>query len=76
MPAELKELTPKVLKLSPADRARLAHVLIASLDDVVDEDAEEAWDKEIKRRMKEIRSGKAKGRPAGEVLSEIRAKLR
>ena len=75
MPAQLKELTPKVLKLSPADRARLAHVLIASLDNSVDDDAEEAWDKEIKRRMKEIRSGKAKGRPAVEVLSEIRSKL-
>ena len=52
----------------------LAHELIVSLDNVIDKEHEKAWDVEIERRVKEIKSGKAKGRPAEEMLAEIRAK--
>ncbi len=37
-------------------------------------EVESAWDAEIERRVKEIESGKAKGRPAEDILAEIRAK--
>jgi putative addiction module component (TIGR02574 family) len=70
------KLTKQALRLTPTERARLAHTLIASLDEPADLDAEEAWAKEIERRVKEIRSGKAVGRPVDEALADIRAKLK
>lgn len=70
----LQEVVNKALDLPPEERAELAHELIVSLDDVVDKEAETAWDAEIERRVKKIKSGKAKGRPAENILAEIRAK--
>ena len=75
MSSLLRELTNKAHALSTEERAALAHDLIASLDEVMgDNELEAAWNAEIEKRVKEIKSGKAKGRPAEEVLSEIRAK--
>jgi len=39
-----------------------------------DEDlgASEAWDREIVRRVEEIRNGKAVGKPAEQVFAELR----
>jgi putative addiction module component (TIGR02574 family) len=61
-------------RLPSKDRAALARFLIASLDDEVDDDAEAAWDEELKRREEEIRSGKEVGEPAEKVMRELRAK--
>ena len=69
-------LKATLLRLSKAERAELAHLLISSLDDTIDADAEAEWDKELVRRVKEIEEGKAVGRPAFEVLDEIREKPR
>ena len=73
--APLKKLTVDVLHLPAADRARLAHALISSLDETVDDDAEQAWEIEIEKRVKEIRSGKVKGIPASKVFKRVRASL-
>lgn len=70
----LQEVTNKALDLPPEERAELAHELIVSLDDVIDNQAEAAWDAEIERRVQEIKTGRAKGRPAEDILAEIRAK--
>ncbi|MEK7841879.1 MAG: addiction module protein [Deltaproteobacteria bacterium] len=75
MSSLLQEVANKARSLSTEERSELAHDLIVSLDEVTkDNDFEMAWDAEIERRVKEIKSGKAKGRPAEEILSEIRAK--
>ncbi len=74
MSVSLQEVKNKALGLSVNERAQLAHDLIAGLDDAADKEAGTAWDAEIERRVKEIKSGKAQGRPAQEVLAEIRAK--
>lgn len=75
MSSLLKEVANKAYNLSPDERAELAHDLIVNLDEITeDNQLEMAWDAEIERRVKEIKSGKAKGRPAEEILSEIRAK--
>ncbi len=71
-----EDLKATLLRLSKRDRAELAHVLINSLDDTIDEDAETEWDKELDKRVKEIDDGKAFGRPAFEVLDEIGEKYR
>ncbi len=74
MSSLLQEVVNKAHNLSPKERAELAHELIVSLDEVIDTEIEKAWDTEIEKRIKEIKSGKAKGRPAEEILAEIRAR--
>jgi putative addiction module component (TIGR02574 family) len=64
------ELSQRARALSPEDRARLADELLASLDEQADHDAEAVWEKEIGRRVDEIKSGKAKLFSADEVFAE------
>ena len=56
----LQRLRSQVLALSDAERAELAHDLIQSLDAPRDSGTEEAWDREIARRIGEIDAGQAK----------------
>ncbi len=72
MSSLLQEVATKAHNLSPDERAELAHDLIVSLDETSDTEFEAAWDTEIERRVKEIKSGKAKGRLAEEILAEMR----
>jgi putative addiction module component (TIGR02574 family) len=58
-------------KLSAAERADLASYLLESLEPE-EEGAAEAWRAEIARRVAEIRSGQAVGRPVDDVLTELR----
>ncbi len=74
MVAILKKMTNDALSLPSKDRAKLAHELIISLDQNIDSNVSKAWEKEINKRVADIRSGIAKGRPAEQVLAEIRAK--
>jgi len=74
MSSLLQEVASKAHNLPPDERAELAHDLIVSLDETVDTEYAAAWDTEIERRIKEIKSGKAKGRPAEDILAEIRAR--
>jgi hypothetical protein len=53
------------------ERAELAHFLLVSLEPQ-DDEAESLWEVEASRRVAEIRSGTAKGRPLEEVLMELR----
>jgi putative addiction module component (TIGR02574 family) len=75
MTSTFKEIKNRAITLlRPKERAELAHELISSLEKSHDSEIENAWDKEIKRRVLEIRNGTVKGRPAENVLAEIRAK--
>lgn len=62
----------QLAQLPNNERAELAHLLLQSLDDSQDADAEAAWEQEIARRVAEIESGRATGRPAEEVMAELR----
>lgn len=67
------------LKLPPTKRARLARLLILSLEDredVAQARIEKAWDEEIERRVSDIQRGKAKGIPAEEVFAKVRSRLK
>lgn len=76
MATEFEKLKGDLLTLPVESRASLAHALIESLDDVVDEDAESLWMDEIRRRDAEIRAGTAKLKPLDQVLREARELLR
>jgi putative addiction module component (TIGR02574 family) len=69
-----EEIKVKALRLSDKDRAELAHLLLVSLDEDVEEGVEAAWDAELDKRVREIDSGQATGRDAFEVLAEMRKK--
>ncbi len=60
MKRDAAEILKNALELPPEARAALAGSLIDSLDDRVDEGAEEAWAEEIGRRLAEIDSGQLK----------------
>jgi putative addiction module component (TIGR02574 family) len=72
-------LESQLLTLPPADRARLAELLLASLDsEVAVEPAaaiEEAWRAEAMRRLEELRAGTVAGIPASRVFAEARQRL-
>jgi len=55
----LQRLRSEVLALSESERAELAHVLIQSLDAPRDNGVEDAWEREISRRIAEIDTGQA-----------------
>lgn len=55
----LQRLRSEILALSESERAELAHDLIQSLDAPADSGVEEAWDREILRRIREVDSGQA-----------------
>lgn len=76
MATTLDQITRTALDLPHEQRAKLAHTLIVSIDEAVDDDAPSAWDDEIKRRVDEIRSGQVEGIPATEVFAKLRDKYR
>lgn len=63
------------LQLSESERARLAELLIASLDTAEDE-IEAAWADEAELRYEQIRSGQVRSVPAEEVFERIRSLLK
>ncbi len=67
----VEELSRKARALAPEERVRLAEELLATVQEV-DPDVEAAWDEEIRRRIADVDSGKAKLIPAEEVFAEVR----
>ena len=74
MTQQAEKIRSEALQLGDADCAELARALIQSLDSESDADVEAAWDHELEQRLKRIDSGESTGRPAEDVLNELRAK--
>lgn len=75
MDARKSDLEEKVLRLSATQRARLARVLLESLDADAEEDVEDAWAAEARRRAEELRSGRVKGSTSAQVQARARSAL-
>jgi putative addiction module component (TIGR02574 family) len=75
MSPNAQDLLKKALALPDNERAELAGTLIDSLDPILDEDAEHAWQQEVARRAEEVRTGKVKTVPWNEVQRRGRALL-
>jgi len=73
----LAEIETGALRLTEAERARLAVRLLASLEDAAEspEDIEKLWVAEAEQRFRELREGAVLGIPAHEVFVGLRAKL-
>ena len=72
MSTSVEELAAKAQELSLEDRARLAENLLSSLQDEPESEVEAAWDREIERRVEEVRAGTARLIPAEDVHAEAR----
>jgi hypothetical protein len=73
MPSNLDVLQAEVLRLSPADRARLLDRLLASLD--VDPGVEAAWDRLADQREQEIGSGAVEAVPLEIAVARLEARF-
>lgn len=71
----LQRLRSEALALSEAERAELAHDLIQSLDAPRDIGVEDAWEREISRRISEIDAGQAELVERSEFRRRIREKI-
>lgn len=67
------ELRREALRLDHAARAKLAHDLLDSLDDLSEGEIEELWLQEAVRRHDAIAAGEVETIPSDEVLAQARA---
>lgn len=63
----LAEILKDALHLDVHDRAALAERLLASLEELSEEEADSLWAEEAQRRLDEYRAGRAKAVPSEEV---------
>jgi putative addiction module component (TIGR02574 family) len=75
MTPEVSKLLEKALSLTVEEQETLADSLISSLGGKVEDGVLAAWDEEVKRRVAELDSGKAKTVPWTEVRQRNLAKL-
>jgi putative addiction module component (TIGR02574 family) len=65
--SNLAEVLRNAMSLDVHDRATLAERLLASLEELSEEEAERLWAEEAQRRLEEYRAGCAKAVPAEAV---------
>jgi hypothetical protein len=75
MLADLKLFEAEALTLPVSDRALLAQHLLASLDDVDEQENELLWLKEAQRRYKAYKNGTISSRDAFEAIADMRGQL-
>jgi len=67
----VRDLYEKASQLSEGDRAELAALLLESLDKPSDPEVEEAWAREIERRLAEYRAGRIRTIPWQELRAQL-----
>ena len=75
MTSEVSKLLERALSLSVEEQEALADSLISNLGGKVDEGVQAAWDAEIRQRIADLDSGRAKTIPWSEVRKRNLAKL-
>jgi putative addiction module component (TIGR02574 family) len=71
MTRDVRQMKTQLKQLSQPERAELAYFLLESIGPA-EAGAAVAWEEELDRRVTEIQTGKAKGRPAEDVFAELR----
>ena len=64
----------EALKLTTGERAAVAQLLLASLDE--DAEVEEAWAAEVERRILDVENGVTQLIPIADALAQARAALK
>lgn len=75
MPKTLDEVTRDAAGLPAPERLKLARILLdlSEADTFPTNEVQTAWDDEIERRLRELRTGAVKGVPLTEVKKRIEA---
>ena len=73
---ELSEISKAALELNVDERTILAHRLADSVHAETGQNISEAWAKEIRRRLDDVRSGRVKTVDGTEGLARVRRLLR
>jgi putative addiction module component (TIGR02574 family) len=68
--SNLAELFKTALSLDVHDRAALAERLLASLEELSEQEADRLWAEEAQRRLEEYRAGRASAVSASEVAEK------
>ena len=68
----LMEFEAQALKLPPTERATLAERLIASLDNLNEQQNEKLWIDEADRRYREYKTGNITAKTAEDVIRDAR----
>ena len=71
MSTETQEILNRALELPPADKARIANELLASLDQA-DEAIDAVWQKEVEDRVAAYKAGDLKSVSLKDVLAKYR----
>lgn len=74
MSETVEKLKEEIEILTNRERAEIARFAIHSLDQGGDDDADATWEVELARRVSDIESGRAVGKPADRVFAELREK--
>ncbi|MDO9081281.1 MAG: addiction module protein [Desulfuromonadales bacterium] len=75
MATEIKILEDEALTLPVSQRAVLAQHLLASLDDIDEQENERLWLDEAQRRDNAYKSGSLSARDAFAAIAEMRGKI-
>jgi putative addiction module component (TIGR02574 family) len=73
---DIETLEREALNLPAAQRARLAHELLESLDTLTPAEIETLWLDEAERRINDIDEGKVQLVPGDEVMRKARALIK
>lgn len=76
MNSTIEQLAQEAMNLPPESRAKLADLLVESLDSNELGRIEQLWLDEAKRRRDEVRSGKVKAIPGPDGLRRVRETLK
>lgn len=71
MAKDIADILRNALSLPVEARAALAESLLGSLEGDLDEDAEESWRTEIRKRTAELRLGEVQSIPWSEVRTRL-----
>ena len=72
----IRELEAQLLQLEPPARAALAKALLASLDNLSDEEYERLWAEEAEARYADFLAGRTEAVDGDDVFARARARLR
>jgi putative addiction module component (TIGR02574 family) len=75
MPKALEEITREAMDLPPRQRLALAEFLLESADAAADPEAEDAWDSEIRDRIRAIDDSRVAGIAYEDVMREAERRL-
>ncbi len=71
----IEELEAEVLKLGPEGRARLAELLLESLENLTDAENARIWTQEAERRAADWEKSGDPGRDGADVFRDARSRL-